>query len=415
MRDGSTSRWTDEGKSRIDPPNRSTVRFKVVPRGLDNGTMASKRDYYEVLGVEREATQQDLKRAFRSLARKYHPDKNDAPDASDRFKEIQEAFAVLSDEQKRAQYDRFGHDGPGMDFGNMGGFNVSFDDIMGGDLGSIFSQFFGGGGGRRRQRRGRDVLVRHQVSLEQVMNGASIEVKIDVLRACTSCQGTGSDSGESHTCATCSGRGEVRVRRQMGPFVTEDVRPCSGCDGVGRTVRDPCTSCGGGGRSTQKDHIDLKIPAGIENGTRLRLRGRGESAPRGAGVDGDLLVEVRVKEHPWFERNGSDLIMSLPVAFPDLLLGTKVSIDHLDGDPIEIRIPEGSTSGDTVEVPKRGLPGRGGHRGDVVVLLKLHVPRKTPRKVRQMLEEHRIALGGHDDVEELVTRIREDAEDRRRS
>ena len=374
--------------------------------------MSDKRDYYEVLGVEKSASSGDLKNAFRRLARKYHPDRSTEPDAEERFKEIQEAYAVLSDEQKRAHYDRFGHDGPqGSPFGGFGGggFNINLEDILGGDF---FSSFFGGGSRRRRTRRGSDILLRHSVELVDVLLGSEQEVVLDLPEICTTCEGTGARGGVLETCTTCGGQGQVRVRQQVGPFIQEVLQTCSDCGGRGKIAEHPCGDCEGTGTQLKSNTIRFSVPEGAENGTRLRMRGRGEPAPQGVGEPGDLFIEIEIETHPWFERTGSDLIMSLPLGYADLLLGTTVELEHLDGKPLIIKVPPHSNSGETIEVRKRGLPRqRGSGRGDVVVLLKLHMPKKVPKATRKSLDALRSDLSPDDVLGSIV----EDASERRRS
>ena len=373
--------------------------------------MSDKRDYYEVLGVEKNASEGDLKNAFRSLARKYHPDRSTEDGAEDKFKEIQEAYAVLSDQEKRAQYDRFGHNGPGGSpfggFGGGGGFNINLEDILGGDF---FSSMFGGGGGRSSRRRGNDIRIRHTVSLQDIYSGSSEEVELELPTACDACDGTGAEGGETQTCPDCNGQGRVRMRQQVGPFVQDVVRECPTCNGAGQTAANSCSSCDGTGQTMKMTTLRFSIPAGTEEGTRLRMRGRGQPAPKGKGQQGDLFIEIDVEEHPWFERSGPDLIMSLPLGYADLVLGTTVSLDHLDGKNLTIKVPAGTNSGDTLEIRKRGLPGRrSGGRGDVIVLVKLHMPKKVDKKSKKALQELRSSLAPTD----LIDRIKKDASDRR--
>ena len=379
--------------------------------GDEDEAMDDKRDYYEVLGVEKSATQSDLKNAFRRLARKYHPDRSTEPDAEDRFKEIQEAYAVLSDDQKRSQYDRFGHAGPqGSPFGGFGGgFNINLDDILGGDF---FSSFFGGGSNRRRTRRGSDILLRHSVDLVDVLNGSEQEVIIDLPEPCTSCYGTGAEGGDLIPCQPCSGTGQMRVRHQVGPFIQESVQPCDACSGRGSVSDRPCVDCDGQGQELKSNTLRFNVPLGADSGTRLRMRGKGEPAPMGNGEAGDLFIELEIEPHPWFERSGSDLIMSLPLGYADLLLGTTVELEHIDGKPLVIQVPPYSNSGETLELKKRGLPRqRGSGRGDVVVLLKLHMPRKIGKATRKTLDSLRNDLSPSD----LNQSILDDAEERRSS
>ena len=385
-------------------------RFRIVQ--TEDDAMSDKRDYYEVLGVEKSASPSELKNSFRRLARKYHPDRSTEADAEDRFKEIQEAYAVLSDEQKRAQYDRFGHDGPqGSPFGGFGGggFNINLEDILGGDF---FSSFFGGGSRRRTSRRGSDILLRHSITLEDVYLGSEQEAVVDLPVACNACEGTGAKDSILMTCSTCSGQGQVRVRQQVGPFIQEALQPCRDCGGKGKIAEQPCETCNGQGRELKSSTLRFTVPEGAENGTRMRMRGKGEPAPQGIGEPGDLFIELEVEPHDWFERSGSDLIMSLPVGFADLLLGTSIELKHLDGKPLVIKVPPHSNSGETIELRKRGLPRqRGGGRGDVVVLLKLHMPKKVPKSVKKSLDSLRGDLAPDDTISSIL----DDADERRRS
>ena len=375
--------------------------------------MSEKRDYYEVLGVAKDASSADLKNAFRSLARKYHPDRSEEEDAENMFKEIQEAYAVLSDNEKRAQFDRFGHSGPGgSPFGgfNSGGFNINMEDILGGDF---FSNIFGGGGGgggRRSRRRGSDIRMFHTVDLKQIYEGSSEEVEVELPVNCSQCAGTGAKDGNISDCSDCSGQGRVRMRQQVGPFVQDVVRDCPRCEGSGHQIDENCSPCRGNGKEIKSTTLRFNIPAGAEAGTRLRMRGKGEPAPQGKGEDGDLFIEIDIEEHLWFERSSADLIMSLPLGYSDLVLGTTLNLEHIDGKQLTIKVPPYSNSGDTVEIKKRGLPAsRGSGRGDVIVLLKLHMPKKIDKKSKKALEVLKSALGPKD----LVQRIKEDAKDRR--
>ncbi len=373
--------------------------------------MSEKRDYYEILGVSKDSDDKELKKAFRSLARKYHPDKNDAPDADEKFKEIQEAYAVLSDSEKRRNYDRFGHDVPGgSPFGPGGfqGFNINLDDILGGDF---FSNLFGGGRRRSAQSQGNDILVRHEISLESVLEGSKDEIEIDLPSSCIDCNGTGAKDGITSECLECDGAGQVRIRQQIGPFVQDSIRPCPHCEGSGRKFSARCKSCAGDGKQTESQTLRFDVPKGAQDGTRLRMRGKGYPGPFGEGVSGDLFIELIIEEHPWFERNGMDLIMSLPLGFSDLALGTTVSLPHIDDKDLVIKVPSGTNSGDTITLSSRGLPSsRGIGRGDVVILCKLHMPKKFDKATKKSLDELREKLSGTDDI---IDRIIDDAEDRR--
>ena len=373
--------------------------------------MSDKRDYYEVLGVSKNADETELKKAFRSLARKYHPDKNDAPDADEKFKEIQEAYAVLSDSEKRRNYDRFGHNSPGgSPFGPGGfqGFNINLDDILGGDF---FSSFFGGGRRRSAQSQGNDILVRHEISLKSVLNGGKDEIELDLPVTCQDCEGTGAKDGVTSQCTDCDGAGQVRVRQQIGPFVQDSIRACQQCGGSGRKFTSKCKSCSGDGLRSESQVLRFDIPIGAQDGTRLRMRGKGQPAPYGKGISGDLFIELIIEEHPWFERNGMDLIMSLPLGYSDLALGATIKIPHIDDKDLTIKVPAGTNSGDTITIHSRGVPSsRGIGRGDVVVLCKLHMPKKFDKSVKKSLEEIREQLSGASDI---IDRILDDAEERR--
>jgi molecular chaperone DnaJ len=362
--------------------------------------------------VDKQATSAELKNAFRSLARKYHPDRSEEENAEDMFKEIQEAYAVLSDDQKRAQYDRFGHNGPGgSPFGGFGGggFNINLEDILGGDF---FSNIFGGGGGgsRRSRRRGSDIRMIHTVDMFKIYEGSTEEVEVELPVGCTHCDGTGAKDGKTSECSDCSGQGRVRMRQQVGPFVQDVVRECPTCGGTGSSADESCSPCRGNGKEIKSTTLRFNIPAGAEAGTRLRMRGKGEPAPQGRGEDGDLFIEIDIEPHPWFERSNADLIMSLPLGYSDLVLGTTVTVQHVDGKDLNIKVPAYSNSGDTLEIRKRGLPrSRGSGRGDVVVLLKLHMPKKVDKKSKKALQELKSTLAPTD----ILQRIKDDAKDRR--
>ena len=351
--------------------------------------MADKRDYYEVLGVDKSASEKDLKNAFRSLARKYHPDRSSEPDAEDKFKEIQDAYAVLSDSQKRAQYDRFGHQGPGGNpfggFGGGGGFNINLEDLFGGD---IFSQMFGGGRGGSRQRSGNDILIKHSIEFIDVLEGSKEEITIDLPAACSDCDGTGAQGGEVETCGECGGQGRVRVRQQIGPFVQDVVRDCAQCSGRGSVSKNRCKPCSGKGVISKSKTLRFNVPLGAESGTRLRMRGEGEPAPHGKGVNGDLFIELEVEEHQWFDRSGADLVMILPVGYADLILGKKMELEHFDGEPLKIEIPAKSKPDETIVIKKRGLSKqRGSGRGDVIIALDIYVPKKVSKATKKILKD----------------------------
>ena len=254
--------------------------------------------------------------------------------------------------------------------------------------------------------------MRHSVNLEDVLNGTEQEVVLDLPEPCSSCEGTGAEGGDLVPCQRCSGSGQLRVRQQVGPFIQESVQPCDACTGRGSVSDRPCVDCGGQGSELKSNTLRFSVPEGAESGTRLRMRGKGEPAPQGVGEPGDLFIELEVEPHPWFERSGSDLIMSLPLGYGQLLLGASVELEHIDGKPLVIKIPAHSSSGETIEIKKRGLPRqRGSGRGDVVVLLKLHMPSKVSKATKKTLESIKDDLSPAD----MMDSILKDATDRRSS
>jgi len=331
--------------------------------------VSERRDYYEVLGVDRGVDAGELKRAYRKLAMELHPDRNPGDAVSEsKFKEASEAYQVLSDPEKRARYDRFGHAGPAAGFG--GGFHDVHDIFSA--FGDIFGDIFGGGrpGGGRAATRGSDIEVRLTMTLEEAFAGADKEVKVLRRARCAKCGGTGAAAGSSpETCQHCGGRGQVMHSQGFLMISTT----CPVCRGEGRVIRKPCGTCDGSGLETQEDALQVSIPAGIEDGSTLRLVGRGEAAPQG-GHAGNLYVILRVKPDERFERDGANLHTEVAVSFPQLVLGDTVEVPTLDGEGA-IEVPPGTQPGETVALRGRGMPridGRG--RGDIVAHLKLVVP-----------------------------------------
>ena len=378
--------------------------------------MASKRDYYEILGVDNDASEDQIKQSFRSLARKYHPDKNpNDAEAETKFKEIQEAYAILSNPEERRKYDVFGHERPGgSQFGSRGfqGVDISFDDLFGGGFESIFSQFFGGQQSDRT--RGSDLLVRHTVPFQVSMDGMDDEIEIEALKGCDTCHGSGSSKdGGSRQCPSCDGRGRIDEISMIGPFRQRVRKDCASCRGSGRLISDPCHDCDGDGRAIQTNRVKFSIMPGIASGNRLRMRGQGEASTSLNGSPGDLYIEIDVEPHPWFERDGADLLMALPLNFADLTLGATIEIPHIDSDDLRIAIPPGSNPGETISIPGRGLPynNQGSRRGSVTVVLRLLSPTKPSKKLKKKIDEIRMEL--EDAIPSVEDRIRDEARSRR--
>lgn len=346
------------------------------------------KDYYEILGVEKGASGDDIKRAFRKLASKYHPDKKTGDEA--RFKEISEAYAVLSDEKKRAEYDTYGRSfsgAQGQGFGGFDwggfqngaqGFDFDFGDIFGG-----FGDIFQGG---RSAARGRDISIDIELSFKEAVFGTTRKVLLTKNATCATCKGEGGAPGSTmETCTTCNGNGKIRETKQsiLGSFAT--VRPCSACNGRGKVPKQPCQDCKGRGIRRQEDEIVLNIPAGIEQGEMIRLSGRGEAMQGGAS--GDLYVKVHVAPHKTITRDGAHLRMNLAVKLTDALLGSSYSIETLDG-PVSIKIPEGIKNGEVLRIRGKGV-GSGNNRGDFLVRVAIDTPQKLSRNAKKLIEELR--------------------------
>ena len=347
----------------------------------------SKRDYYDVLGVPRTATEIEIKSAYRKLALKYHPDRNPGDkSAEEHFKEAAEAYSVLADTDKRHMYDRFGHAGLGG--AATGGFDptvfTGFEDILGG-LGDIFGlgDMFGGGRRRGGPQRGADLRYDLEISFEESARGTETTIQIPRHEACETCHGSGAAAGtKPTTCPQCQGRGQVRY--QQGFFTV--ARTCGQCRGTGSIISTPCQTCRGAGRVQKEKKLTVRIPPGIATGQRLRLSGEGEGGP-GGGPHGDLYVVVHVQEHPFFQRDGNDLYCEIPLNFPTLALGGDITIPTLDGEE-PFTIPEATQTGTTFRLRGRGMPdvsGRG--KGDLLVTVKVLTPKKITREQRKLLEQ----------------------------
>ena len=355
--------------------------------------MADKRDYYEVLGVDRNADQRTIKRAFLKKAREVHPDVNKAPDAEERFKEVNEAYSVLSDEQKRANYDRYGDpDGP-AGFGGGSGY-VDISDIFGGmGMDDIFSSFFGGGagtrGGRERRRAGRDMAIRLSVTLQEAALGCTKTISYDRLAPCEDCGGKGYGQGAAEkACPTCRGTGFVTTVQRSIFGQVQSSAPCPDCHGEGTVIDHPCEMCDGQGRTPTHERIDIQVPAGVATGRQLRVSGYGEAGYRGA-PSGDLIVTIEVRDDERFQRRGDDLACTVDVSMTQAALGCTVDIEGVMPDEsVSVQVPAGTQPGATVRVAGKGMPriGGGGARGDLVAHIDVTVPRKLNAEQRACLE-----------------------------
>lgn len=353
-----------------------------------------KRDYYEVLGVQKSASADEIKSAYRKLAKKYHPDlnKDDPKAAEEKFKEVSEAYEVLADAQKRQLYDQHGHEAVSQNFG-QGGFSWNdfthysdVEDIFGGMFGgSFFEQFFGGG--RRRSRRGEDLRFDVELTLDEVANGARKVLHVPRAEPCGACGGTGS-TGKSGagTCPTCEGAGQVRSVSTRGYTQFISVQPCRQCRGTGRYVKDPCRQCGGTGRIQRTSDLEVRIPAGADDGTRLRLQGMGMAGPQGA-PSGDLYVVVHIAEDTRFERQGPHLHTHVPISFSVAAMGGDADVPTLDGKA-EVKVPAGTQPGTTFRLRGKGLPEmQSGRRGDLLVTVTVEVPKKLNSEQKRLLRD----------------------------
>ncbi|HKH35234.1 MAG TPA: molecular chaperone DnaJ [Beijerinckiaceae bacterium] len=345
----------------------------------------SKRDYYEVLGVQRTCAEAELKSSFRKLAMKYHPDRNQADkDAEIKFKEINEAYQVLSDGQKRAAYDRFGH----AAFANGGpgggpGFDTNFSDFMS----DIFENFFGEARGRRNpggRERGADMRYNLEITLEEAFQGKTATIKVPTSVTCEICTGSGAKAGSKpRQCPTCGGYG--RVRAAQGFFSIE--RTCPNCHGHGEVIDDPCPACGGAGRVTRERTLSVNVPAGVEDGTRIRLAGEGEAGLRG-GPAGDLYIFLSIKPHAFFQRDAADLFCRVPISLVTAALGGEVVVPTLDGSDAKVKIPEGTQSGKQFRLKAKGMPVlRSRNLGDLYIQVVVETPQNLTRRQRELLQE----------------------------
>jgi molecular chaperone DnaJ len=366
----------------------------------------SRRDYYEVLGVERQASQEEIKKAYRKLALKFHPDRNPGnKEAEEKFKEASAAYQILGDPERRAQYDRFGHAAFEQQ-GGFGGFDFSagFEDLFS----DIFGDFFGAGRGRSRgrARRGDDLRYDLEIKFEEAAFGCEKKLSVPRWKSCGGCAGRGTKGGTApKTCPSCRGSGQIRF--QQGFFSI--AKTCSQCSGEGSIIADPCATCGGSGRVRVAQQLSVKIPAGVDTGSRLKLRGEGE-AGLGGGPAGDLYVVVSVKEHPLFHRQGRDIVCEIPVSFTQLSLGAEIEVPTLDDDKAKLKIPAGTQTGTVFRLKDKGITDLQGYgRGDELVRVHVEVPRKLTARQRELLEEY--ARNGGEEVSPLskgfLDRVRE--------
>jgi molecular chaperone DnaJ len=349
----------------------------------------SQTDYYEVLGIARDASADQIKSAYRKAALKWHPDRNPEKkqEAEENFRQASEAYSVLSDPQKRSVYDRFGHAGLGGRGFEAGGFNSSifeeFQDIFGDFFG--FDQAFGGGGRRgrgSRGQRGADLRYDMSLSFEEAAAGVSTKIRISRHENCQTCHGTGAKPGSGMVaCRTCGGRGQMSY--QQGFFSI--TRTCPACQGTGQVIREACADCRGQGRLERERVLEVGVPAGVDSGTRLRMAGHGQPGTNG-GPAGDLYIFLEVKEHPFFERRGADLYCTIPVSFPQAALGATIKVPTLQGEE-ELKIPEGTQSGQMFRIKGKGLPNPHGGRGDLYVNIRVVIPSKLSREQRRLLDQ----------------------------
>lgn len=346
-----------------------------------------KRDYYEILGVSKTASADEIKSAFRKLAKQYHPDVNKAPDAADKFKEAQEAYAVLSDEQKRKQYDQFGHAAFSNNAGSGAGYDFSafdFSDIFDGIFGESGFGFNFGGRSRTRASKGRDKLISITLTFEEAVFGCKKTITVDTTEKCDSCNGKGGH-GEK-TCSTCHGSGTVTAEQRtlFGSFMSKTT--CPHCNGKGSTYDTTCSSCHGIGTNKVRKELEVKIPAGVDTGHQLRLSGKGEAGLNG-GPNGDLYLEFNVKEHKLFKREDNDIVIELPITITDAIFGCKKELPTLDGT-VKLTIDAGTQSGDKHRLRGKGIADvNSGRKGDMYVIIKVIVPTKLDRDQKKLLQE----------------------------
>ncbi|MCB1878105.1 MAG: molecular chaperone DnaJ [Chromatiales bacterium] len=351
----------------------------------------SKRDYYEVLGVARNASDADIKKSYRRLAMKYHPDRNQNDDAAEeKFKEVKEAYDVLSDSRKRTAYDQFGHAGVDPGAGMGGGGGGSFNDIFGDMFGDIFG---GGRGGGSRVQRGSDLRYPLELSLEDAVFGTTVQIRVPTMVQCNTCSGSGAKPGtKSTTCSTCNGIGQVRM--QQGFFSIQQT--CPRCKGSGQIISDPCNTCHGVGKVKETKTLSVKVPAGVDTGDRIRLAGEGEAGEHG-GPPGDLYVQIHVREHALFSRDANNLYCDVPIGFTTAALGGELDVPTLDGKVV-LKIPQGTQTGRVFRIRGKGVkPVRGGPQGDLLCRVSLETPVNLTTEQKELLQkfDETLQSGGH--------------------
>lgn len=367
--------------------------------------MAKKRDYYEVLGLNRSASKDEIKSAYRRLAKKYHPDINKASDAEDKFKEVQEAYDVLFDDNKRETYDRFGHaafeqgTGTGGPFSGRGFSGAGFGDI---DLGDIFESFMGGG--RRQARdpnapaRGQDTLMRTRIDFMDAVNGRKYNLPVTYDETCSTCKGSGAHSpSDVHTCSNCHGSGYITTQQRTFFGLMEGQTTCPVCHGKGKTITRKCQTCSGEGYTRVKRDIEVNIPAGINSGQQIRLAGRGGRGHNG-GPNGDLFLEIIVNKHSFFQRDGNNIRINVPLSFADAALGTSIEVPTVYGD-VEVKIPAGTQPDNVLKLRGKGVKDmRTGNPGDQFIHLEVATPKNLTRKQKELLEEFRGLENKNDNI-----------------
>lgn len=355
--------------------------------------MATKRDYYEVLGISKNASKDEIKSAYRKLAKQYHPDINKEPGAEEKFKEVQEAYDVLYDDNKRSTYDQFGHAAFDQN-GGQGGFNGGFSGFQDVDLGDIFGSFFGGGRRSSSRRnsgplRGNDAFMRVRIKFMDAINGTTISIPLDVDEKCTACNGTGAKSpSDIETCSTCHGTGTVHQRQQTPFGVFETQGTCQTCGGSGKIIRNRCDKCGGKGYEHKHMNVDIKIPAGINEGQQIRVPGKGERGLNG-GSNGDLIIEVTIKEHSSFERDGDNIHIEIPISMVDAALGVTITAPTVYGE-VDVKVPSGTQPGQILKIRGKGVKNlRTGNYGDQFIHIKVVVPSTINKEQKSLLEKYK--------------------------